>query len=63
MKRVSIKGRRTIIVALLIAISGFLADANVQTYIAQNLPWATTGVAAIMIVLRAITNSPIGKPE
>lgn len=59
-----VKGYKTIIFAVLVALAGFLASPEVTQFVADNLPGVSVGLSTIIIVLRAVTSSPIfTKPE
>jgi hypothetical protein len=57
------KGWRTIAFAVVISLIGIFSNDEVQIFVAANLPWLSPLVGAIVVGLRAITTSPIFKPD
>lgn len=60
-----LKGWKTVIVSFLIAGFGAVQGFDWATIVTdpQVAGWIGVGIGALMFVLRAVTNSPIGKPE
>ena len=58
-----LSGYKTLVFAGLVALTSFLASAEVAQYVADNLPLVGTGLATAIAVLRAITSSPIFNRE
>lgn len=57
------KGWKTIVFAGLVALTSFFASPEVAQFVADNLPEVGGGLAVVIAVLRAITNSPIFNRE
>ena len=56
-----VRGFKTFVFgAALVALAALSNDA-VQAFIADNLAWLEAGTGTIVIILRALTNSPIFK--
>lgn len=58
------QGFKTVIFAILLALTSIFADPSMQAFVAEHLPWVGSSIAAILVVLRALTASSIfKKPE
>jgi len=57
------KGFKNVIFGVLIALISIFSNADMVAWIAEHLPGVGTLVGLIIIVLRAVTNSPIFKSE
>lgn len=58
-----LKGWKTIIYAGAVFLTGALSSADMQQFVADHLAWASGAVALGIVVLRAVTASPIFKPS
>lgn len=57
------KGWKTLAFAIIMGAIAALSDVGVQQYVAANLPWLGPMLATAVVVLRALTTSPIFKKE
>jgi len=60
----TLKGYRTIIVAVLIAVIGALQGLNWLNLLPDNAEaagWIVSGLGFVMMALRAVTDTPVGK--
>jgi len=57
------KGWKTITFAAIMGAIAALSDTDVQQYVAANLPWLGPMLSTAVIMLRALTTSPIFKKE
>lgn len=55
------KGMKTVVFGLFIAALSVLSNADMQAWFAEYLPWVGGMTGTAIIILRAITNSPIFK--
>ncbi len=53
------KGFKTILFGILLVLTSVFSNAEVQTFVAENLPAVGSAIGTIVIVLRAITSSGI----
>ncbi|KKL25242.1 hypothetical protein LCGC14_2407310 [marine sediment metagenome] len=53
------KGWKTTVFGVLIAVLGALTSADMQAWIMENFPWVSGGLGTAIIILRALTTSPI----
>lgn len=58
-----LKGWRTVGFAALLGVTTFLSDADLQQFVAENLPWLGSALGTLIVLLRALTSSPIFKKE
>lgn len=58
-----LKGWKTIVYAGAVFLTGALSSPEMTAWIADNLPMASGAVALGIVILRAITTSPIFKPS
>lgn len=61
-----LKGWRTVIANLIIALCGVLAylqTAGLEQFLPAKYAWAPIAIAAVNIFLRVITNTPVGQKE
>lgn len=57
------KGYKTLVFGLLIAALSVLSNAEMQVFVADNLPALGSLTGTVIIILRAVTTSPIFKKE
>lgn len=59
-----LSGYKTVVFAALVAVTGFLASPEFTQWVAENLPGVSIGLSTAIVLLRAVTSSPIfTKPE
>ena len=58
-----LKGWKTFAFAIVVGLTSLLSEPGLQQWVAANLPWAGTGLATGIVMLRALTVSPIFKKE
>ena len=59
-----LSGYKTVLFGALLAVAGFLQGVNWVEVIPDNpatVGWVTTAIGAVVVVLRMLTNTPIGK--
>ena len=57
------KGFKTIAYGALLAALSILSNPEMQIWVGENLPYVGSGIATGIIILRALTNSPMFKKE
>ncbi len=57
------KGFKTVIFGVLLVLISVLSNADMQEFIAENIPSIGTSIGTIIIILRAVSNSSIFKKE
>jgi hypothetical protein len=57
------KGFKTVAFGVLLAALAVFSNAEMQQFVAEHLPEVGGFVGTIVVILRALTNSPIGKKE
>ena len=55
-------GWKTVAFGAALALISVLSSPEVQAFVGQHLPWVGGITGTLVVVLRAITNSPIFKP-
>ncbi len=53
------KGWKTTILGVLIAVLGAVSSTDMQAWVMENFEWASGGLGTLIIILRALTTSPI----
>ncbi len=59
----STKGWKTVAFGVLLALISVFSSAEMQSFVAEYLPWIGGILGALVVFLRAITSSPIFKGE
>lgn len=57
------KGFKTVIFGVLLALISILSNAEMTAFFAEHLPVVGSAVGAVVVILRAITSSPIFKKD
>lgn len=53
------KGYKTVIFGLLIALTSVLSNADMQAFVGEHLPYLGGLVGTMIVILRAVTSSPV----
>lgn len=57
------KGFKTVAFGVMIAVLSVASSPEMQAFVAENLPTVGTALGTLVVVLRAVTNSPMFKKE
>jgi hypothetical protein len=55
------KGWKTVLLGVLLIATSVLSTPEMQAFVADHLPWLGSAIGTVIIVLRALTNSPVFK--
>lgn len=58
-----IKGFKTVFFGVLLALLSIFTNEDMAKWVAENLPWVGGGIGTIVVILRALTNSPMFKKD
>lgn len=56
-------GFKTVLYGMVLALISIFSSDEMRAFIAENLPWFGTAAGGIVVILRALTSTPIFKKE